>query len=139
MTKFISLFCMELSRPDEDSSKITYTNAGHCPPILFRNGGSVERLGVTGGVLGVHEDFSYEEASRDIHSGDMVALFTDGVVEAMNRYGEAFEEPRLIDFLIGKRDVSPSKIITDLVEEVRKFTGETRMEDDFTFILLKKR
>ncbi len=70
VTKFISLICVGLET--NHGSSLTYTNAGHCPAILVRQNGKIERLNPTGGVIGVHQGFIYEEKNLPISSGDLL-------------------------------------------------------------------
>lgn len=75
---------------------LTYSNAGHEPPVLRRNDGSTEVLPTTGGVaLGIVEDMQYEERSIELARDELAYLFTDGVTEALNEAGEEFGSERL--------------------------------------------
>jgi serine phosphatase RsbU (regulator of sigma subunit) len=138
VTKFISLVCVSLLPRSGEDGNITYTNAGHLSPLLFRKGGAVESLEPTGGVLGVHEDFTYEERDLTMSPGDLLLLYTDGVSEAENQQGDMFEEERLIEF-VRRRSASSLEIILDgLLNNVRKFCGKEELGDDFTVIALRK-
>lgn len=139
VTKFISLVLLELSPADGEKSRLTYTNAGHPPPILIRRNGKVERFEVTGGILGVHEDFIYEERKVTMMPGDLLLLYTDGIVEAENPHGDHFEDDRLIKFVQQRRTDSPGKIIDSLLQDVLDFTGSSQPMDDMTVILLRKK
>jgi serine phosphatase RsbU (regulator of sigma subunit) len=138
VTKFISLACVSLPTRSGQQGRIAYTNAGHSPPLLFRKDRMVESLEPTGGVLGVHEDFTYEERSLEMSQGDLLLLYTDGVSEAENQQGEMFEEKRLIEF-IRRRSASSLEIILDsLIDKVREFSGKKELGDDFTVISIRK-
>jgi serine phosphatase RsbU (regulator of sigma subunit) len=139
VTKFISLICLDLQITEEDKAKITYTNAGHCLPIMVKPDGSIRHLEVTGGVLGVHEEFTYEEKSLTMSSGDLLALYTDGIIEAMNAGGEFYEEDRLIDLLKVCRSDPPTNIVEKLVSSVLDFSGVSQAADDLTAIILSKK
>ena len=115
VTKFVSLVCLSLVPRETRTTEITYTNAGHCPPILIRSDGTMERLEVNGGVLGVQDSFIYEERSVTLGSGDLLLLYTDGVIEAERPDGEQYEEKRLIEFLRAHRADASARIIDDLV------------------------
>ncbi len=139
VTKFISLACVSLMSRSGQDGYITYTNAGHCSPILFRGNGAVESLEPTGGVLGVHEDFTYEERNLTMAPGDLLLLYTDGVTEAANQQGDMFEEERLMEY-IRSRSASSLEIILDgLLSNVRNFSGKKELGDDFTVIALRKK
>src|SRR5271157_5206417 len=67
---------------------LTYVNAGHNPPLLFRRNADVVRLEVGGTVIGLLESFPFEQASVTLEPGDLFVLYTDGVSEAMNPQDE---------------------------------------------------
>lgn len=139
VTKFISLVLLELAPVDAGNTRIIYTNAGHPPPILVRKNGLVERFKVTGGILGVHDAFTYEECKVTLGPGDLLVLYTDGIVEAENSAGDRFEDFRLLDFVRDHRADAPAAIIDDLLTSVIDFTGNAQPMDDMTVILLHKK
>lgn len=139
MTKFVSLACLNLEMTDNTETQVTYTNAGHCQPILIRKDGTVERFAVTGGILGVHEEFTYDEEVLTLLSGDLLMLFTDGITESENGDGDMFEEDRLIDFIRKHRRNSPGNILDGLIKEVLDFSGTSQVADDLTAIILLKK
>lgn len=139
VTKFITLACVAIEPGSSGKpTRITQTNAGHWPSIIVRNDGSVERLDLAGVVLGIGEDFSYEEQECSLNSGDMLVLFTDGVSEAENGSGEMFGEDRLIKYMQSRRADSFDSILQDLVCNVQQFTGCPQFQDDLTVIALRK-
>lgn len=139
VTKFISLVLLELSPADGKEARLTYTNAGHPPPIIVRRTGKIERFEVTGGILGVHEEFIYEERDVTLMPGDLLLLYTDGIVESENPHGDHFEEDRLIRFMRQHRTESPGTIIDSLLQDVLDFSGNSQPMDDMTVILLRKK
>lgn len=138
VTNFISLACVSLNHGLGEESRITYSNAGHCPPILLRNNGDIESLEPTGGVLGVHEDFIYEERNLTLAAGDLLLLYTDGVTEAENQQGDMFGEERLTEYVKGRSGHSLEIILDGLLDKVRDFSGRKELGDDFTVIALRK-
>jgi sigma-B regulation protein RsbU (phosphoserine phosphatase) len=140
VTKFITLECVAIEPgPPGKPTRIVHTNAGHWPSIIVRNDNSVERLDPTGVVLGIGEDFSYDEQECNLNSGDVLVLFTDGVSEAENPSGEMFGEDRLIEYMRSHRTDSFDLILTDLVCEVEQFTDCSKLQDDLTVIALRKK
>jgi sigma-B regulation protein RsbU (phosphoserine phosphatase) len=111
------------------------TNAGHYLPVLVRAGGSVDRLGEGGPVLGVIGDAEYGQAQVALGQGDRLVLFTDGLTEARNDEDEEFGEARLIDLALRHRDCSAPALQARLAEAVAAFTGG-RLQDDATLIVL---
>jgi sigma-B regulation protein RsbU (phosphoserine phosphatase) len=138
VTKFISLVCVGLTEVNAEDTDVTYTNAGHCPPILIRKNGDIERLEVTGGILGVYKGFTYGQRSLSLRFGDAIPLYTDGIVECENADGEQYEETRLVEYLRDRRKDPADEIISSLVADVLGYTGAAQPPDDLTAILLRK-
>ena len=66
-----------------DDGRLTVTNAGHCPPLILRAGGSIEEIGSTGPILGVLPQPSWRSVSLHLDEGDTLVLYSDGVTEAV--------------------------------------------------------
>jgi phosphoserine phosphatase RsbU/P len=130
--RFISFFYCVV---DRSNRLLTYSNAGHYPPIVLRANGSVERLADGGPVLGVFADATYQEASVSLDQGDRVILFTDGITEARNAADEEFGEERLIEAALPNRGATPAALEQRLAEQVRLFTGGN-YQDDATLIVM---
>jgi len=138
VTNFVSAVCLTVESGAGSKSGLIYTNAGHCPPILLRAHGAIERLEPNGGVLGVHQEFTYSESSARLTSGDWLILYTDGVTEALNSSKELFGEDRLSEYLRSNRQLTADNLLTGLLQEVNRFTGKKELDDDLTVIALKK-
>ncbi|HZT28305.1 MAG TPA: SpoIIE family protein phosphatase [Bryobacteraceae bacterium] len=123
---------------DEETSTLTYTNAGHLPPILL-HGGVPRMLDVTGTVVGAFPFTRYDEKQVELTSGDLVVGYTDGITEPENEYGEMFGEERLKDLLVKHaRDDAP-EIIARVMEAVQQWTGAGELQDDMTMLVARKR
>ncbi|UCC78433.1 MAG: SpoIIE family protein phosphatase [Candidatus Zixiibacteriota bacterium] len=136
VTKFISLFCLNVTTGP--GGKFTFVNAGHCPPVMFRSNGDIERFQPTGAVLGVTEKFDYQEGVSIFHPGDLMLLYTDGITDARNARGEMFEELRLLDYVSQHLDESPADIVSGLLDEIRIFSGKSDFDDDLTVVALRR-
>jgi sigma-B regulation protein RsbU (phosphoserine phosphatase) len=92
--KFITFFVGKL---DLSSNKFTYINAGHNPPMLYRNKTKeIELLRKGGLLLGcLDKVFNYEVGEIEFSEEDTLVMFTDGVSEAQNKHGEEFTEAKL--------------------------------------------
>jgi len=120
---------------DADASVLHYTNAGHYLPILVRAGGTTERLGIGGPVLGVIPDAEYEQAQVALGPGDRLVLFTDGLTEARNAADEEFGEQRLLEAAVDHRACSAPSLQARLAAAVAAFTAG-RLQDDATLMVL---
>jgi sigma-B regulation protein RsbU (phosphoserine phosphatase) len=121
---------------DDDSRMLTYTNAGHLPPIVMRDG-RAERMEVTGTVVGAFPFAVYQEESVELRQGDLLVAFTDGIVEPENEYGEAFGEDRLIDLLARYGQRESKEIIARVMETVEQWTGTVELFDDMTILVAR--
>ncbi len=118
---------------DTASGRLEYGNAGHNPPYVVRAGGGVESVPRTGDmVLGGLDGISYHAGSSALAPGDTLVLYTDGVTEAMDADERLFTEGRLEEYLGRVNASSPEDMIRGMVEEVRRFAGETPRSDDLT-------
>jgi serine phosphatase RsbU (regulator of sigma subunit) len=137
VTKFISLACVTVGSEWRADGGITYTNGGHCPGILLRNSGAV-MLEPTGGVLGVHQGFTYDEKTVSFASGELLLLYTDGATEAENDAGDMFGQDRLIASLCAHRNEPLDTLIENILSDVRAFSHRPELSDDVTLLALRK-
>ena len=133
--KFVTLFFALL---DPDGRRLHYTNAGHNPPILLSDK-QVQPLDVGGPVLSILASITYQQAHLDLHSGDLLVIYSDGFSEAMNRRFEEFGEERLLEVITAARDLelSPEEVIERSFEAVRQHSGGAPQTDDMTMVALK--
>lgn len=122
---------------DDDSGMLTYTNAGHLPPILIHNGNST-RLDVNGLVVGAFPSSKYDESKIQMRPGDLLVCYTDGITEPENEYGEMFGEERLIGLIAKNAERDDHKIIETVMAAVREWTGSPELSDDMTVLLARK-
>jgi len=138
VTKFISLASVAIEPGSGKYAKLIYANAGHCPGILLHADGKSEVLEPTGGVIGVHAGFIYEEKELRIGKGDLLLLYTDGVTEASNNHDDQFGMARLLQYARGGLMMPLNSFLENLSDEVRLFSERPEPEDDFTIIALRK-
>lgn len=122
---------------DADGTKFTYVNAGHNPPVHVNVDGELSHLTKGGLLLGIMGGVEYERGEIPIKSGDVVAMFTDGVTEAMNPEGEEYDDPRLEALILKVRDLSAQGILDAVLEDVEEFTRGAPQSDDITMIVMK--
>jgi len=132
-TRFISLFYGEL----EPEGTLVYVNAGHPRPILFKSD-RIERLDVGGTILGPLEDTEFNRGFAFMEPGDLLVLYTDGIIEATNADGDIYDEKRLIEFVNANISSPAFEIIRDLFREIRDFAGSVRLQDDTTAVVIRR-
>jgi serine phosphatase RsbU (regulator of sigma subunit) len=120
---------------DADNGRLRYINAGHNNPIVCGDG-RVEQLSVGGLPLGILPDVEYEEGRVEIRRGELLALYSDGIVEAMNAQDQEFGEERLIRILQGHCEQSAQEILQTVVRDVESFAGTP--QDDVTLVVIKR-
>jgi steroid delta-isomerase-like uncharacterized protein len=121
---------------DPNSGSLTYANAGHDLPYLWR-GGDCEELRARGMPLGLMPGMSYEEKETILQAGEAALLYSDGLVEAHGPEGDMFGFPRL-QSLVAEHGKARS-LGALLLEELYSFTGEEwEQEDDITLLTLRR-
>ena len=122
---------------DDHNGCLFYTNAGHLPPILVRDG-KASRLEVTGMVIGAFLDVLYEEKFIQLEAGDLLAAFTDGITEPENEYGEEFGEQRLTDLLLVNAHKPLEELVTMITTAVNEWQNSPEPVDDMTLLLARR-
>jgi len=131
--QFVSLFCGVL---DPKRRIVSYTNAGHNPPLLLR-GGRAEPLDKGGMVLGADEGETYEQADVALRRGDLLVFYTDGVTEALNPEEEVFGLKRLLHVVRRVGDAGADDIVKRISGAVRDFARGAPQSDDISLIVLR--
>jgi sigma-B regulation protein RsbU (phosphoserine phosphatase) len=132
--RFTTAFLAEFNPATRE---LTYINAGHNTPIIRRRTGTVERLTIGGLPLGILVAARYESGSLVLQEGDWLAIYTDGVVEAMNHRDEEYGEQRLLQVLNAGAASTPDEMLRRLMSDVDAFVGQTPQHDDITCLLVK--
>jgi phosphoserine phosphatase RsbU/P len=122
---------------DEQEMILTYSNAGHNPPLLRRADGSFLQLRTGGLILGAFQGVHYIEERLRLLPGDLLVLYTDGVTEAPGPTGEEFGMDGLQRLMQQYNALAPSEIADLLVEEVTAYSDSDVPEDDVTLMVIK--
>ena len=132
-SSYATLFFAEY---DDQAQRLRYANCGHLCGLLLRSDDTVERLESNGTVLGLFPEWDCCIAECLIESGDLMALYTDGVTESFNHTGEEYGEERLTGALRRHRGLPAKDLLGTIVDEIRQFSpGE--QYDDITLIVAK--
>jgi len=122
-----------------ETGLLTYSIAGHDPPMLVSADGAVTELPLTKGIaLGIAADVVYTQESVTLEPGDTVVLFTDGVTEAMNADNQQFGLGRLTEVFEGKPPENATAANEAVFEYVRNFAGDAPQSDDITCLTLRR-
>lgn len=129
-TKFVSLFYGEL----ETGGILIYANAGHNPPFLIK-GGRVEFLKNGGPVLGPTPDATYTRGFAKLETGDLLCMYSDGIIEAHDKQDREFSTERLVRIVKTNRNSTAQQICQEVLARVAKWGRED--EDDRTIVIVK--
>ena len=134
--RFMTLFYMTI---DPEKGYIDWVRAGHDPALLYDPGrDEFEELKGSGVALGVNEGFDYEENyRRGLTEGQIIAIGTDGIWEAVNRQGEMFGKERFRNIIRKNANAAASDILNAVYSELSLFTRGQRSEDDITLVIIK--
>jgi len=139
--KFVTAFYGLL---DTKHSVLTFSNAGHNPPLLLRGSahrpdraGTFEQLHEGGVALGVLAGTIYEDRPVVLRPGDVLVLYTDGVTEAESESGEQFGTQRLEQLIARHAGLESSQIIERVVDAVLEFAGERGQNDDLAMVVVR--
>ena len=121
---------------DRATRKLRYCNAGHLPGFLL-SGSKSMRLEVGGMVLGIVDDYPYEEGIVDVPHDAVFITYSDGLVEPENAYGEEFGVSRLEAAAQRVRQADPKKIANALMTAAAEWSGSPEQADDMTVIVAK--
>ena len=123
---------------DSATRTLRYTNAGHLPSFLVCHGKS-ERLDKGGMVLGVLEDYGYEEGSIVVGPDALLIGYSDGLVEPENVYGEEFGIRRLEESAVRLHGAAPLMVAESLMAAAEEWAGTPEQADDMTVIVARLR
>jgi sigma-B regulation protein RsbU (phosphoserine phosphatase) len=135
-SRYVTLFYGEL---DPARRRLAYVNAGHVPPYLRRADGREERLTVGGPVLGLVDDVVLEEGELLLGPGDLLAVVTDGVTEALSPAGEEFGDERVRRVLAETAARGAAATLSAVVAAVDAWAGTAGCTDDLTALILGAR
>ena len=132
-SRFTTAFLAEF---DPATRALVYVNAGHNPPLRL-HGIEVESLNTGGVPLGILKDAKYESGQTTLQPGDVLAIYTDGVVEAENVSGAEFGEDRMLSALRSVPGGSAQQLVQQLMAQIEFFVGTAPQHDDITCMIVR--
>jgi len=132
---FASLF---LAKLDPISGLLNYCSAGHPPALVLRANGEMESLSEGGLLLGVLADAVYAHGSLQLEDGDTLLVYSDGIIESLNKAGEEFGCARLEKRLREAPADSADSILFSLLGAVQDFAGTRPLVDDMTVAVVRR-
>ena len=132
---FITLCYGELHT---ETDEITFVSCGHPSPRLIHLDGRTEALLANGPALGIFGEADYFNESKFLSYGDILILYTDGVVEIENHNGDPFGVERLMTLVSQYRHLPAKALLQKVINETKSFSGSQTYLDDFTLVIVKK-
>ena len=134
-SRFITLFYGVYTPATGD---LMFVNAGHTSPLLVRANGDCERLVAGGIALGMFEGSAYETGAARLEPDELLAVYSDGITEAESPAGRPFDEQGLEGVLRAHLHDAVPDLGATVVRSVEAYTGDTRLADDLTILLLRR-
>ncbi len=120
-----------------EEQRLTYSNAGHFPPLLIRPGEEPRLLSTGGIVLGFMNDAIYEESTLSLEPGDVIILYTDGIIEAAGPDDEMFGEERLAEICATMIRRSAREVLDGILKAVMSHCSDSEQQDDISLVIVR--
>jgi sigma-B regulation protein RsbU (phosphoserine phosphatase) len=120
------------------SGELVYANAGHNPPLLARADGTLVELQSRGIALGVVDHIAPESGTVHLEPGDVLLLYTDGIVDALNHEDQPFGLQRVRQVLLETRSMTANSVVNRMMSAVCDYAGDEPPFDDQTVVVLKR-
>ncbi|MBQ8458599.1 SpoIIE family protein phosphatase [bacterium] len=120
------------------TGKITYINCGHNKPLIKTENNDFKYLNIDSNiVLGAFDNAKYNVYEAQLNRGDIIFTYTDGITEALNKYGEFFGEDRLLESVNYLKEENINAIARKISSDILKFTDLVSQSDDLTMLIFK--
>ncbi|MDZ7365110.1 MAG: serine/threonine-protein phosphatase [candidate division KSB1 bacterium] len=123
---------------NRQNHQFTYANAGHNPPWIISAAKTHRPLNCRGLVLGIRENVAYEEETIALQTGDLLVIYSDDIVEAMNSWQEEFGDDRLLEVVRENYEKPAAAVIEKVVQAVKQHAGTAAQSDDVTLVVVKR-
>lgn len=123
---------------NDNTGILHYSNGGSFPPVLLHADGAISQLKRGGILIGVDSKSVYNEGIVKLRPGDILAIYTDGVIDQENLQENYFGEKRFLDFLKNNDGMEPLALVDKLYDTLMNF-GEGLLKDDMTTVILKRK
>lgn len=138
LAKYATGMLIAIELEGAEAGRIAYTNAGHNPALIVRGDGSTARLGATGPPIGLLAEAKFREEVDRLALGDLLVLYTDGIVEACDPDDEEFGLERLEALLSAHRAAPLAEIAAEIDRALEAFVRGVPYADDRTLVLLRR-
>ena len=133
---FLTLFCAHF---DTRGETMSYACGGHEPPFVVHADGRIESILNTQLIVGIDPDFDYVTDSVPFAKGDLLCIFTDGIVEARDEDGEFFGRGGVQEVLSEIGDATPEETIERLLDRVRSHSAAELIHDEISIVVVRSK
>jgi phosphoserine phosphatase RsbU/P len=131
---FASLVYVELK---SDAGAIRLLNAGHFPPILLKDS-KIEEMQKGDPGIGIMPDVKYAEHHLELQKGDLLLIYSDGLIDAKNEAGEFYSAHRLFQLLPALSVYPADEVGRQIIGEINRFVGTAKIYDDLSLVIIKR-
>lgn len=135
--RFDSFFTIIYMTIDNLSGLLTYSCAGHPPPVIVRMDNHIEILDKHGPVIGAEKNRIYGQAQKQLNAGDKIVLYTDGILELCNRGGEFFGKKRFRQILETHGRKTPEQLVETIYSEAKTYCDGKDIDDDISILVVE--
>ncbi len=132
---YVTLLYAELDAP---TGNLTYITCGHPLPLLIHANGDVEQFTNHNPALGIFQNVAYNDENINLAPGDILVLFTDGVVELMDQNDQTFGMQRLVEVIRENLQLNASELIYKIIRRTADFSKYYGFLDDFTLVIVRR-
>jgi sigma-B regulation protein RsbU (phosphoserine phosphatase) len=131
ITAFIAIF-------DNENMELEYSSAGHPPALVYKKStNKIIRLYIENPFLGIMENFQYADKKIKVEAGDRVFIYSDGLIESLNKENKMYDLARVEDVILSTIDKPIRKASTYLIKNLHEFIRGTEQKDDLTFLFFE--
>jgi len=127
-----------LGRLNSDNGKLDYCSAGHPPALLLRSDGNLESLSDGGPILGAVPNAPFVKGSVELHAGDTLVAYSDGILEAHNYADQEFGVDQLEAQVRRAQSASADGVLFSVLGAVQDFVGACPQADDMTLMVVRR-
>jgi phosphoserine phosphatase RsbU/P len=135
--RFDSFFSIIYMTVDNLSGLLTYSCAGHPPPIIVRTDHQIEILDKHGPVIGADKNRVYRQEQKQLYAGDKIVLYTDGILELCNKNGDFFGKKRFCQILEKHGQKTPKQLVETIYSEAKTYCDSKEIDDDISILVVE--
>jgi len=135
--RFDSFFTIIYMTVDNLSGLLTYSCAGHPPPIIIRTDNKLEILDKHGPVIGAQKNRVYKQEQKQLHAGDKIVLYTDGILDVCEKSGEFFGKKRFWQILEKHGRKTPEQLVEKVYSKVKTYCAGKEIDDDISILVVE--